>query len=103
MFVSSVAGACLAGEPLVLEAIAAERMPHRIVTYGLKRAPFFELRDYGSADVGGVLNRQGLLPVYSKGGRYLFAFESLVAREQAWRQVRIDGAALREIALYRSV
>jgi hypothetical protein len=47
MFVGGLAGVCLAGEYLVLEAVAAERMPHRIVVCGVERAPFFELRDYG--------------------------------------------------------
>jgi hypothetical protein len=103
MFVGSLAGVCVAGEHLVLEAIAAERMPHRIVVRGLKRAPFFELRDYGTAEVAGILDRQGIRAVYSENGRYLFAFESLAARERAWRAVRVDGVSLREIAVYRSI
>jgi hypothetical protein len=103
MFVGSLAGVCLAGESLVLEAIAAERMPHRIVVRGVERAPFFELRDYGTAEVAGILNRQGILAVSSENGRYLFAFESLAARERAWREIRMDGISPREIAVYRSL
>jgi hypothetical protein len=78
-------------------------MPHRILVRGVKRAPVFELRDYGTAEVGGILDRQGIRALCEENGRYLFAFESLAARERAWREVRLDGVSLREIALYRSV
>jgi len=103
MFVGSLAGVSLAGEHLVLEAIAAERMPHRIVVRGVERAPFFELRDYGTAEVGAILDRQGIRAVFSDNGSYLFAFESLAARERAWREVSMDGVSPREIAVYRSL
>lgn len=103
MFVGSLAGACLAGEYLVLEAIAAERMPHRIIVSGVKRAPFFELRDYGTAEIGSILDRLGIPSLYLENGKYLFAFESLAARERVWREVRMDGASLREITVYRSL
>jgi hypothetical protein len=103
IFVGSLAGACLGGEHVILEAIAAERMPHRIIVSGVKRAPFFELRDYGTAEVGSILNRLGIPSVYSENGKYLFAFESLAARERTWREVRLDGASLREITVYRSL
>jgi len=103
MFVGSLAGVYLTGEHLVLEAIAAERMPHRIIVSGVKRAPFFELRDYGSAEVGRILDRHGIQAIYSENGKYLFAFESLAARERAWREVRVDGVTLKEIAVYRSI
>ena len=93
----------MAGEHLVLEAIAAERMPHRIVVSGVERAPFFELRDYGTAEAGAILNRQGIRAVCSENGRFLFAFETLAERERAWRGVRVDGVSPREIAVYRSL
>jgi hypothetical protein len=103
MFVGGLAGVCLAGEYLVLEAVAAERMPHRIVVCGVERAPFFELRDYGGAVPLEVFNRHGVRAVLEENGRLLFAFESLAARERAWREVSVDGASLKEIAVYRTV
>ena len=91
---------------LVLEAIAAERMPHRLVVHGVERAEYFELRDYGSAEIAGVLERCGVRAVWADRGRFLFAFESLEARESAWRRVGVApagmGAGLREIAVYRT-
>jgi hypothetical protein len=109
MFVGGVAGVGLAQNTLVLEAIAAERMPHRIVVRGVEWAPFFEVRDYGpaKAQVAKFLNRHGIRPVWEDGGRFLFSFESLATRERAWREIVADadwcGAALREIAVYRSI
>lgn len=103
MFVGALAAAPLAAEHLVLEAIAAARMPQTLVVSGMKRSPFFELRDYGSADVAGILDRHGIHPVHSENGRFLFAFESLAQRERAWRGVRVDGTSLREIAIYRTL
>lgn len=102
MFVGALAAASQADEPLVLEAVAAERMPQTLIVSGFKRSPFFELRDYGTTEVAGVLNRQGIRAVHSENGRFLFAFESLAARERAWRGVRVDGASLREIAIFRT-
>jgi hypothetical protein len=102
MFVGTMAGGCIVPECLVLEAIAAERVPHRLVVWGVRKAPFFEVRDYGDAEVAGILDRQGIRAVYSESGRFLFAFESLQARERAWRGVSVD-ASLREIAVYRTV
>jgi hypothetical protein len=107
MFVGGAAGLGLLREHLVLEAIAAERMPHRMLVRGVKWAPFFELRDYGGARVAEVLNRHGIRPVLEEGGRFLFSFQSLEVRERAWREIAADaewcGAALREIAVYRSI
>jgi hypothetical protein len=109
MFVGAAAGLGLWREHLVLEAIAAERMPHRMVVRGVEWAPFFELRDYGRAgeQVVGILGRHGIRAVLEDGGRFLFSFESLASRERAWRELSADvewcGAALREIAVYRSV
>jgi hypothetical protein len=91
----------------VLEAIAAERMPHRLFVRGVERSAFFELRDYGTewASVIGVLSRHGIRAVAEDRGRVLFAFPSLSARERAWRHVGADaaGAAVREIAVYKTI
>jgi hypothetical protein len=112
LFLGAVAGVCLPREHLVLEAIAAERMPHRMVVSGIARAPFFELRDYGAAGarVVGVLRRCGIRAVRLGGGRFLFPFDSVAARESAWRAASADprwieireGVVLREIAIYRA-
>jgi hypothetical protein len=92
---------------LVLEAIAAERMPHRLIVTGVERSAFFELRDYGAdwAGVRGILDRRGVRAVMEDRGRVLFAFPSLAARERAWRDVGADaaGAAVREIAVYKTI
>jgi hypothetical protein len=111
LFVGGLAGVCMAREQLVLEAIAAEKMPHRIVVRGVARSPFFEVRDYGSAaeQVIPVLNRCRIRAVLEENGRFLFSFESLEARERAWRLVSADAewvglrksVELQEIAVYR--
>lgn len=97
----------------MLEAIAAERMPHRMVVRGVEKSAFFELRDYGegSREIAGVLKRRGVTPVAEKRGKLLFAFDSLEARERAWRQVGADAewvglrqrVVLRELAVYRAL
>jgi hypothetical protein len=106
-----MAGVLVPGEHFVLEAIAAERMPHRMVVSGVKRSPFFELRDYGAEGtrVIGVLNRHGIRAVLEEGGRFLFPFETLASREKAWRDVSVDAewvglresVALKELAVFR--
>ncbi len=111
MFVGAAAGVCLTREHLVLEAIAAERMPRRLVVCGVESAAFFEVRDYGegSREIARVLNRSGVKPVAEDRGKLLFAFDSLEARERAWRQVGADAewaglresVMLRELAVYR--
>jgi hypothetical protein len=103
MFVGSVAGGLLARDQMVLEAIAAETMPQTLLVSGVPTSPYFELRDYGDANVSATLDQHGIRAVSQENGRFLFAFDSLEARERAWREVRIDGAPLREIALYRSL
>jgi hypothetical protein len=103
MFLGGMVCAGTAGEYLMLEAVAAERMPHRIVVWGVERAPFFEVRDYGGAEVAGILNRSGIRAVLEENGRVLFAFESLAARELAWREAGACGASLKEIAVYRTI
>ncbi len=106
MFVAGLAGAGLVREHLVLEAVAAETMPHRLIVRGVERAPFFEVRDYGSADVVGILERHGIRVVLEENGMLLMPFESLAARERAWREVSADaeweGAGVREISVYIS-
>jgi len=97
---------------LVLEAIAAERMPHRIAVTGVEWAPYFELRDYGAAraDVVAALSERGIRPVLRENGRLLFAFESLAAREKAWREAGADpewirvgrSVVLKELTVFRS-
>lgn len=106
VFVGAVAGACMAREYLVLEAIAAESMPHRLVVKGVEWAPFFEVRDYGDANVASLLNRHGLKPVSRENSRLLFAFESLEQREKTWREVSADEdwlarPSVRELAVYK--
>lgn len=111
MLVGAMAGICVHRERLVLEAIAAERMPHRVVLRGVARAAFFEVRDYGASArrVAGVVHRRGIRPVLLGNGRVLFAFETLAARERAWREVNADpewiglGVGLKELAIFRSV
>ena len=99
-------------ECLVLEAIAAERMPQKMVVRGVEPAAFFELRDYGAAGDRAVevLTERGIKPVLREQGRLLFAFESLVERERTWRELSADAEwtlisksfALTELALYRA-
>jgi hypothetical protein len=103
MFLGGMVGAGAAGKYLVLEAVAAEMMPHRIVVRGVERAPFFELRDYGGAVPLEVFHRHGVRAVLEEDGRVLFAFESLAARERAWREAGAWGASLTEIAVYRTI
>jgi hypothetical protein len=96
-------GVCFTSEALVLEAVAAERMPHRIFVRGIKRAPFFELRDYEDPRVAGILERRGIRVALQEDGRLLIPFETLEAREKAWREVGAVSAPVREIAVYRSL
>src|SRR5271165_3940110 len=89
-------------ECLVLEAIAAERMPKRMVVRGVKWAAFFELRDYGAAP---CCLSWGMQPVGRQGGRLLFAFDSLADREKVWREAGPvpASAELREIAIFKTI
>ena len=113
LFVGGLAGVCMAREQLVLEAIAAEKMPHRIVVRGVARSPFFEVRDYGRAapQIAGALKRHGISAVLEENGRFLFPFESLASREACWRGVSADpdwiglreSTTLNEIAVYRAL
>jgi uncharacterized lipoprotein len=107
MFFGGIAGACLYRDRLVLEAVAAEVMPHRLILSGVEPSAFFELRDYGAdwARLRGALDRHGVRAAKEDRGRVLFAFPTLAAREKAWRDVGADaaGASVREIAVYRTV
>ena len=111
VFLAGTTGLCPLRRSFVLEAIAAERMPHRIVVWGVPASTFFELREYGVATAGliRVLSRHGIRPVLAEEGRLLVPFESLAEREQAWRRVSGDrewiglGARVAKIAVYRMV
>jgi hypothetical protein len=95
----------------VLEAIAAARMPQRVVVRGVEPAAFFELRDYGISGprMLEAWNRCGIRPVLEENGRFLIPFETLAARERAWRELSFDTewigmekrVALKELTLYR--
>jgi hypothetical protein len=108
MFVGGLAGAGLMREHLLLEAIAAESMPHQLIVRSVEKAPFFELRDYGEAKVAQVLKRHGIRIALEEDGRFLFSFESLASRERAWREISADAEwiALRpqvsEISIYKA-
>lgn len=103
MFVAAFAGGYAAREFLVLEAVAAERMPHRIFVRGVEKAPFFELRDYEDAGVAGILEQRGIRIVLEENGRVLIPFETLEAREKAWREAGAIPSDAREISVYRSL
>ena len=109
IFLAGATGSGLARRTVVWEAIAAERMPHRIVVHDAPSAPFLELRDYErvTASMLAIFKRYGMRPVLSGRGRLLIPFESLGAREEAWRGVSGDrdwvGAAVVRIAVYRMV
>jgi hypothetical protein len=112
MFVGGMASVCLPREHLVLEAIAAERMPHRLVVSGVEPSPFFEVRDYGTASPGlhAILVARGHA-LRLENGKFLFSFDSLASRERAWREMGADpgwiemrqNAVVNEIALYRTL
>jgi hypothetical protein len=95
-----------AARPVVVEAIAAEKMPQRLVLSGIAPAPYFELRQYEFLKAPPLWKDHGLRPVWSKNGRFLFSFESLGAREQAWRSLSGDpnwpGAQVSELSLWRT-
>ena len=111
LFVGAIAAACVPGDRLVLEAIAAEKMPQRLIVHGVAPAEFFESRDYGQlgSQVMDVLARRGIRAVFRDDGRLLFPFESLAEREIAWRRLSTDPewisigstVCLKEIAIYR--
>jgi hypothetical protein len=109
-FAGGVVAVCARREFYVLEAIAAERMPQRMFVRGVRKSPFFELRDYGrqAPRLAELLNRHGIKAALEQNGRFLFPFESLAARERAWREVSVDPewialqANPREISIYRA-
>jgi hypothetical protein len=114
MFLGGMAGICMPRRDcLVLEAIAAERMPHRMVVSGVERAAYFELRDYGISEprMLEAWNRCGIRPVLEENGGFLIPFETLAARERAWRELSVDAEwmklgtrlVLKRIAVFRSV
>lgn len=110
-FLAGAAGAGFAGRAVAMEAIAAERMPHRMIVRGVPRSPFFELREYGcvTPELVVVLGRHGIRPVLAAEGKLLIAFESLSVREAAWRSVSGDpewmrlSPSVQRIAIYRTL
>jgi hypothetical protein len=106
LFVGAMAAACVPGNRLVLEAIAAEKMPQRLIVHGVARAEFFELRDYGESPLAGFFEHSAIL---HDGGRFLFAFDSLAQRESTWRSLSADpqwialsrNVTLRELTIFR--
>lgn len=112
MFVGGLASVRLPRKHLVLEAIAAERMPHRLVVRGVEPSPFFEIRDYGTAslELQSILVARGHA-LRLENGKFLFPFDSLASRERAWREMSAkqewigmrQNAVVNEIALYRTL
>jgi hypothetical protein len=92
-----MAAACVPGNRLVLEAIAAETLPQRLIVHGVARSEFFELRDYGQSQLAAFFEHRAIL---HDGGRFLFAFDSLAERESTWRSLSVDP---KWIALNRNV
>jgi hypothetical protein len=98
----------LGADKLVLEAIAAESMPQRWVVSGVGHSSFFELRDYGISGLSPVLEHHGIRTILEEDGMYLFPFDSLYARERAWREVSVDRewmaiqACPRQIVVYKA-
>ncbi len=107
LIAGSMAGLCAPRRPLVLEAIAAEKMPHRLVVRGVAPSVVFELRDYGSssASVAKVLQRYGISAAVTDSGKLLIGFSSLEQREKAWRLVdgNQDWAALRDRVVLKEI
>lgn len=111
LFLAGAGGADFAGRAVAMEAIAAERMPHRMIVRGISRSPFFELREYDAVTPGLImlLERHGIKVARAERDKLLIAFESLRAREAAWRGVSADrewmelGASVQRIAIYRTL
>jgi hypothetical protein len=112
MFVGGLASVRLPRKHLVLEAIAAERMPHHLVVSGVEPSPFFEVRDYATAspELHAILVARGRA-LRLENGKFLFSFDSLASRERTWREMSANpewiamrqNAAVNEIALYRTL
>ena len=105
-----MAAVCAPGDGLVLEAIAAEKMPQKLVLHGVARAEFFELRDYGQSPLADFFESRGLRAVLHQEGRFLFSFNSLAAREATWRRLSADPewhaistVALRELTVFKAI
>ena len=83
-----------------------------MVVRGVESAAFFELREYAvsAPPMIEVWNRHGIRPVLQNGGRFLIPFETLTARERAWRELSLDAEWIRnektvdltEVTLYRA-
>jgi hypothetical protein len=80
----------------MLQAVAAERMPHTLVIRGADEPAcsyqgIFELREYQShAPDLAALRRCGIEPIRSTGSTLLIPFESLEARDRAWTRFNVE-------------
>jgi hypothetical protein len=100
---------------ITLDAIAAPRLPRRLIVHNVDHAAVFELRVYGSHPraMHAVMERHGIRPVLRRRGAYLIPFESLETRQRAWdlfnadpdwQTLRADRPVhVKEISLYRLV
>lgn len=119
MFAGVLAGLPMGQRGTVLEAIAAAHMPHRLFVrdsglIGADDPRLFELRVYQStapARLSAIFRRHGIRPLMEGTGAFLIPFDSLAAREKAWRELGADPewaeargeSALREMAIYRPI
>jgi len=78
-----------AARPVVVEAIAAEKMPQRLVLSGIAPAPYFELRQYEFLKAPPLWKTTACVRCGRRTGAFV-SFESLGAREQAWRSLSGD-------------
>jgi hypothetical protein len=109
IFVAGLASVRTLSPALLLDAIAAERMPHQLLISGVPKSPFFEIRDYGT-EYPEFLVAQGRA-LRLENGKLLLPFESLSSREELWRRLSVDPqwiasqkyASLNEIAIYRTL
>ena len=80
----------------MLQAVAAERMPHTLLIQTsdercADRESIFELREYQSqAPDLAALRRYGIDPIRSMGATLLIPFESLEARDRAWTRFNVE-------------
>ncbi len=90
----------------ILEALAAPKLPHtRVIPHIASNAPIFEFRTYAKTPPVDLLRKSGVDPIRKSGSTYLFAFDSLEARQSAWTAAASDprwtGLHASEISVYR--
>jgi len=93
---------------MVLEAIAAARMPETILVPGARiRGPVVELRKYRSPVPDQLFRRAGIHVVRRSKNSYLIGFQSLTERQRKWDALAADpewrGMHPIEISLYRRI